>query len=220
MCAWACSLHIPRTASTASALQGAAACRLPTQFSCLYCLGVLLLRELQGGGGIYVGLEGFQPSAECGADTAVSYASAKLTQVSFSGNVASDRGGAVHVAAGSLEMDVSSSRVPLLCLLLCLLHLLGLPGCVQLCLLGLPRWPLSLSCMAALSAIILSPTRRRLSLPPPLPLPCAACRLWRWLATPPWEPATTTAWAAPSPWMSAAWTAAASAPPSPPSCAC
>lgn len=57
-------------------------------------------------------MEGFQPSAECGADTTVTYATAKFTQVSFTGNVASDRGGAVHVAAGSLEMDVSSPAEP------------------------------------------------------------------------------------------------------------
>jgi predicted outer membrane repeat protein len=63
----------------------------------------------QQGGGIYVGVEPFRGSSsdQCSAaDGAVAPASVTLDAVSFSGNQAAESGGAVHVAAGTLTMNV------------------------------------------------------------------------------------------------------------------
>ena len=66
--------------------------------------------RLQGGGAIHVGVPAFHPSAQCGAQEIIEYAAVNMSTVSFEGNVALDRGGAVHVVAGQLSMDVSGGR--------------------------------------------------------------------------------------------------------------
>ena len=63
-----------------------------------------------GGGAIHVGVPAFHPSAQCGAQEIIEYAAVNMSTVSFEGNVALDRGGAVHVVAGQLSMDVSGGR--------------------------------------------------------------------------------------------------------------
>jgi hypothetical protein len=65
---------------------------------------------LQGGGAIYVGVQPFQgaTTGQCSATEASGrLAAVTLDSVSLEGNQAWDRGGGVHVAAGSLSMNVS-----------------------------------------------------------------------------------------------------------------
>lgn len=65
---------------------------------------------MQAGGGLMVGVEQFQMDQQCGAGAAQVPSRVTVTNSTFLGNVASSRGGGVHVEAGQLVMDVSSLR--------------------------------------------------------------------------------------------------------------